>query len=282
MKWLIRLLERRVGGSSHPLVRATKMFCNILPMPFIIALILWSYQGFILTWTMGLLRLGYLSLSTGAFYLLTYHIIGTLCVWSYFTAVLTRPPFLKSIDEDGQVTDVEAQLSPATVQTIPANENLSSVGIHDQNSSNSNAAISSNNSANSTTPSSVSRMEINASDKEANENGDEQSSFLRDMARSFYGPKYCKVCQIMRPERAHHCTWCERCVRKMDHHCPWIGNCVGSHNYKAFVLMLMYTAMFSLFVGGCIFFNHLSHRVRDPLLFTMAAIGLAVCLGTFL
>ena len=57
--------------------------------------------------------------------------------------------------------------------------------------------------------------------------------------------RWCKKCERRRPERAHHCSLCGRCILKMgehlpmmcgtqlnfeddlDHHCPWLGgNCV--------------------------------------------------------
>ena len=57
-------------------------------------------------------------------------------------------------------------------------------------------------------------------------------------------PRYCKKCQTLKPDRTHHCSTCRRCVLKMDHHCPWLATCLGLHNYKAFVLFLVYTTVF--------------------------------------
>lgn len=50
----------------------------------------------------------------------------------------------------------------------------------------------------------------------------------------------CKWCMKYKPDRAHHCRVCKRCVLKMDHHCPWLNNCIGLRNYRFFILTLMY------------------------------------------
>ncbi|KAF4746901.1 hypothetical protein FOZ63_030566 [Perkinsus olseni] len=52
--------------------------------------------------------------------------------------------------------------------------------------------------------------------------------------------RYCKMCNVWKPERTHHCSICNRCNLNMDHHCPWINNCVGFYNRKFFMQLLFY------------------------------------------
>ncbi|KAF9533983.1 DHHC palmitoyltransferase-domain-containing protein [Crepidotus variabilis] len=57
----------------------------------------------------------------------------------------------------------------------------------------------------------------------------------------------CWKCDRVRPERAHHCRICNKCVLKYDHHCPvsGINQCVGLHNERHFVLFMAYLSFAS-------------------------------------
>ncbi|XP_044741786.1 palmitoyltransferase ZDHHC20-B isoform X3 [Chrysoperla carnea] len=61
--------------------------------------------------------------------------------------------------------------------------------------------------------------------------------------------RYCDKCHHVKPDRAHHCSVCGKCVLKMDHHCPWVNNCVSFYNYKFFILFLGYSLLYCLYIG---------------------------------
>ncbi|CAH1155686.1 unnamed protein product [Phaedon cochleariae] len=62
--------------------------------------------------------------------------------------------------------------------------------------------------------------------------------------------RYCRICKLLKPDRAHHCSTCGVCVLKMDHHCPWLNNCIGYTTQKSFLLCLFYCTSYCVFFMG--------------------------------
>lgn len=53
--------------------------------------------------------------------------------------------------------------------------------------------------------------------------------------------RYCKHCNVFKPDRTHHCRQCGVCIIRMDHHCPWFTTCIGLYNHKYFIQFMAYT-----------------------------------------
>uniref|UniRef100_A0A8C5WWB9 Palmitoyltransferase n=1 Tax=Laticauda laticaudata TaxID=8630 RepID=A0A8C5WWB9_LATLA len=108
------------------------------------------------------------------------------------------------------------------------------------------------------------KFHMSYADKERYENEERpegQRQILVEMARKLPvctrtgngAIRFCDRCQLIKPDRCHHCSVCAVCVLKMDHHCPWVNNCIGFSNYKFFLLFLAYSLLYCTFIAMTVF-----------------------------
>jgi len=76
----------------------------------------------------------------------------------------------------------------------------------------------------------------------------------------FHPGSQCPTCRLLKPARSKHCSVCKRCISKLDHHCIFINNCVGAQNQHYFVLLLLTTAILTLY-GGVLGINIMSSQI---------------------
>jgi hypothetical protein len=93
-------------------------------------------------------------------------------------------------------------------------------------------------------------------------------------------PRYCRKCQLYKPDRAHHCSECEKCVLAMDHHCPWVNNCIGERNQRRFTLFLVYIPVAATHMVGTVLLTYFWIPHTQPLSATDLLHSLFIFLST--
>ncbi|KAI8599513.1 DHHC palmitoyltransferase-domain-containing protein [Dissophora ornata] len=220
---------------------------TIFPVVFFFLLIGFGYYAFVVTLCVRLLRIDKVAL--GVVLLVIYHITFVLMLWAYAMVILTDPGRVTAehqpvpqprTQEQQQVLDeslVPGQgVMPERQQThqsleYPVEPHIQQV----QQAHMKGGSVTSLGSGGVMIPGAQS----------TNRSG--YIHITEDPTAQGH-PLWCSKCQHVKPERAHHCRVCKRCVLKMDHHCPWVLNCVGQDNYKFFVLFVFYTTIHSLYI----------------------------------
>ncbi|KAJ4419307.1 palmitoyltransferase pfa5 [Neurospora sp. IMI 360204] len=96
-------------------------------------------------------------------------------------------------------------------------------------------------------------------------------------------PRWCHSCCTWKPDRAHHCSEIDRCVKKMDHYCPWVGGIVGETSFKYFIQFTFYASLCAIvIITACALCTrqrlHTGHGLDG---FVIAVLALSGLLGFF-
>lgn len=75
-------------------------------------------------------------------------------------------------------------------------------------------------------------------------------------------PFYCSQCQRLKPERAFHLSFDDRCVPRYDHYCLWLGAVVGLDSLVPFVKFVEFVAVFSV-LNICYVGTTIKHAIHN-------------------
>lgn len=152
------------------------------------------------------------------------YLLGGMCLWSFFVASFRSPGYTSDL---GSPAALEAGGDPQQQQQQQQPESADQLlhGAREEAQEEVDAG-----------------MEATESTALLARQGPILVSGLGVKARG--GQRWCSKCKLPKPDRAHHCRVCNRCILRMDHHCPWLASsCVGWRTYKAFVLFLVYASL---------------------------------------
>ncbi|KAF9541895.1 palmitoyltransferase for Vac8p [Mortierella hygrophila] len=209
---------------------------TVLPALFYFGLVGVGYYVYVVTLCVRLLRDDRVAL--GVVLLVLYHITFVVMLWAYVMVVLTDPgrvtPELQPSPQlyVQQQQPLQQQQQPALSQDQEHGQAAEQEPAHPQTKS-------------AGSVSSLGSVGVLIPGAQINRTG--YIHVTEDPSAQSH-PLWCSKCQHIKPERAHHCRVCKRCVLKMDHHCPWVLNCVGQDNYKFFVLFVFYTSVHCIFI----------------------------------
>lgn len=98
--------------------------------------------------------------------------------------------------------------------------------------------------------------------------------------------RYCRKCNVYKPDRTHHCYNHNQCVLRFDHCCGVLNNCIGLYNYKYFMLYVLYVVLLSgsllhtLLYYGSLWWYDLYHDTIPALfILYLTCINISIIIG---
>ncbi|KAH6570051.1 hypothetical protein BASA50_006400 [Batrachochytrium salamandrivorans] len=234
---------------------------GIMPVLFMFALIAWSWFAFVFhiclakftAFAAGAL-IDLILVVTDGVALLLFHTQLVLFVVSFYRTVVTNPgsPSKAQLDAYTEsLIDAVPPLLPISRRYHGGAQEEAEILVGDSHPNKGNIfhmkSASSPSGPTASGSVSIQSMDLHSENVDAEQGREDRPVFSTVEVKKNGEQRYCTKCDILKPDRCHHCSICERCILKMDHHCPWVNNCIGFFNYKYFLLFIVHGLFYCLF-----------------------------------